>query len=129
MADVVPQTKSKETSTSVYKYTVGFLLSLILTFVAFTIADMHLHGAQAGLTRQVLLPLLGGIALIQAVVQLIFFLHIGREKKPRWQLGVLAFMLLIVGIIVVGSLWIMDNLNYRMTPQQVNSYLKGQDGL
>ena len=27
-----------------------------------------------------------GLALIQAIVQLIFFLHVGQEAKPRWEL-------------------------------------------
>jgi heme/copper-type cytochrome/quinol oxidase subunit 4 len=34
---------------------------------------------------------------------------------------VLAFMLLVLGILVGGSLWIMNNLNYNMvmTPSQI----------
>ena len=39
------------------------------------------------------------------------------------------FMLGIVLIIVGGSVWIMNNLNYRMTPQQMEQYLKSQDSL
>jgi hypothetical protein len=38
-------------------------------------------------------------------------------------------MLGVIGIIVIGSLWIMSNLNVHMTSQQVNTYLKQQDGL
>jgi len=70
-----------------------------------------------------------GLAVTQALVQLIFFMDLGGEAKPRWRLGVLIFMVGVVLIVVFGSLWIMTNLNYHMTPDQVNHYLNGQDGL
>jgi hypothetical protein len=33
-----------------------------------------------------------------------------------------------VSILVFGSLWIMGNLNYRMSPQQMNTYMTDQGG-
>jgi hypothetical protein len=35
---------------------------------------------------------------------------------------------MVVCILVFGSLWIMNNLNYRMTPQQIQSYMDNQTG-
>jgi heme/copper-type cytochrome/quinol oxidase subunit 4 len=46
-------------------------------------------------------------------VQLIFFVHLDQERKPRWNLMVLLFAVLVVVIICFGSLWIMKNLNYH----------------
>ena len=68
------------------------------------------------------------LAITQLLVQLVFFLHIDKERKPRWNLAVLLFAALIVFIIVGGSLWIMYHLNYNMSPQQMNQYMLQQDG-
>ena len=103
-------------------YFTGFITSLVITLAAyFTVVDrlFSTHG---------LIAFVVGLALIQFIIQGIFFLHLGAETKPRWKLGVFLFMLLVVGILVFGSLWIMSNLNYRLTPGQVNNYLNSQDG-
>ena len=92
-------------------YALGFFLSLLLTFASFWTVSMQL------LPRSILIPLLIGMALIQAAVQLVCFLHLGRGAKPDWNLTVFLFMLLVLIIIVGGSLWIMYNLNYRMMPE------------
>jgi cytochrome o ubiquinol oxidase operon protein cyoD len=63
------------------------------------------------------------------VVQLFFFLHLGSETKPRWKLLTLFLMLIFAMIVLLGSIWIMYNLNYRMmrmSPQQINSYMTDQ---
>jgi cytochrome o ubiquinol oxidase operon protein cyoD len=60
---------------------------------------------------------------------MVFFLHVGSERKPRWKIGVMVLMLCFVLILVVGSIWIMNNLNYRMTQRQVQQYLNSQDSL
>lgn len=104
-------------------YVSGYVLSLYLTVTAYLIVAHHLFSNHRLVVSVV------GLALIQFVVQLLFFLHLGQETKPRWKLLVLLFMLAIVSILVFGSLWIMNNLNYRMTPVQVNSYMKSQDAL
>jgi cytochrome o ubiquinol oxidase subunit IV len=103
-------------------YMVGFGLSILLTMVAYVLVTKHI------MTGSGLVAVIIGLALIQFFVQLFFFLHLGRETRPRWKLLVLAFMILIVLILVGGSIWIMYNLNYRMTPQQINNYMQNQDG-
>lgn len=82
---------------------IALIASLILTFTAYFLATHHLFSFA-------LLPL----AFVQAAVQLIFFLHVGQEKKPRWNLLFFGFMLLVVFLVVVCSLWIMYHLNYNM---------------
>jgi cytochrome o ubiquinol oxidase subunit IV len=59
----------------------------------------------------------------------VFFLHLGRETRPRWKLAVFLFMLGVILILVFGSLWIMTNLNYRMMPKQMVQYMNSQAGL
>ncbi len=104
-------------------YVTGFVISLYLTITAYLLVAHHL------LSRGAVIAAVVGLALTQFLVQLIFFLHLGRETKPRWKLMVFLFMILVVLILVFGSLWIMSNLNYRMTSGQVNTYLRSQDGL
>jgi cytochrome o ubiquinol oxidase operon protein cyoD len=54
------------------------------------------------------------LAVMQLLVQLVFFLHLGGESKPRWNLMAFMFTLLVVAILVAGTLWIMYNLDYNM---------------
>jgi cytochrome o ubiquinol oxidase subunit IV len=72
---------------------------------------------------------LATLAVVQFVVQMVYFLHVGSERKPRWKAMVMWLMLVVVLILVVGSVWIMNNLNYRMSEDQVRQYLKSQDSL
>jgi cytochrome o ubiquinol oxidase operon protein cyoD len=104
-------------------YVTGYIFSVYLTFAAYLAVYNHLF------KHLVLTGVIVGLALVQFIVQLVFFLHLGRETKPRWRLAVLIFMIIIVLILVVGSLWIMSNLNYHMTPPQMNNYMMHQQGL
>jgi cytochrome o ubiquinol oxidase operon protein cyoD len=69
------------------------------------------------------------LAGLQFIVQLYFFLHLKFEREQKWKISVLAFMILVVAILVIGSVWIMNNLNVRMTPSQINNYMNNQDNL
>lgn len=104
-------------------YVTGYVLSLYLTITAYILVSDHTF------SRRTLIFAAVGLALTQFLVQLVFFLHLGTETRPRWKLIVFSFMITIVAILVFGSLWIMSNLNYRMTPRQINTYMKNQDGL
>lgn len=110
-------------------YVTGFILSLTLTIAMFLVVQAHINSDHAIFSHRLILPVILSLAVVQSIVQLVFFLHIGKETRPRWKLLVFLFMIGVIGIIVIGSLWIMSNLNVRMTPQQVNTYLKQQDGL
>lgn len=109
---------------SLWSYVTGFVLSLYLTTSAYLLVVHHT------LARRNLLAAITGLALAQFAVQLLFFLHLGQESRPRWRLVVFSFMVLVVAILVFGSLWIMSNLNYHMTsPTAINKYIHNQDGL
>lgn len=91
-------------------YTTGFILSVILTMAPFMmVMNKWLEG-------WFLVATLFAFALAQLIVQLLFFLHMGRESGTRWNLLVFLFMVLVVVIVVAGSIWIMYNLDYNMMP-------------
>jgi cytochrome o ubiquinol oxidase operon protein cyoD len=100
----------KEWHGSKKAYVIGFSASLILTIIAFLLVYLN------GLTGYPIILTLSGLALTQAIVQLLFFLHLGREAKPRWETMIFLFMVLVLLIIVLGTLWIMYDLNNRMMP-------------
>lgn len=107
----------------IVRYVIGFLGALTLTCLAFLIATGNF--GDSWLVALVILSL----ALVQAVVQVYYFLHLGEETKPRWKTVSFLFSLLIMLIIVIGSLWVMFNLNYNMgmTPEQMDKYMIEQN--
>jgi cytochrome o ubiquinol oxidase operon protein cyoD len=112
-------------------YIVGFVLSMVLTVIAFTLVHIHVAHHHTYPSDNFMKYALLVLAAIQLFVQLIFFLHLSRDSRPRWNAWAFAFAAITVLIVVVGSLWIMSNLNYRMmySPSQVRQYLQSQDSL
>jgi cytochrome o ubiquinol oxidase operon protein cyoD len=104
---------------SVGSYVVGFVLSVALTLAAYFAVTHHAFG------RTGLIATVCTLAGVQLMVQLLFFLHLGREGKPRFSLWTFVFMLMILVIVVGGSLWIMNNLNYHMTSQDLQKLQGG----
>lgn len=99
-------------------YVIGFLGAIVLTLISFSLVIFEL------LSGNTLLWSLISLAAVQAVFQLLFFLHIGQEAKPRWESLIFAFMLLMLLIIVIGTLWVMSDLNSR-----VMSHMQGMQGM
>jgi cytochrome o ubiquinol oxidase operon protein cyoD len=89
-------------------YVVGFVLCVILTFVAFGLVEKRI------LANDMLYLSLAGLAIVQLFVQAICFLRLNASPEGRWNLLPFLFTILIMGILVAGSLWIMYNLNYNM---------------
>jgi cytochrome o ubiquinol oxidase operon protein cyoD len=111
-------------------YVTGFVLSLLLTGTAYGLVWDHVHSRHEVFSHHFLMAAVLGLAVLQLLVQLVFFLHMSRESKPRWNVLVLLFATGVVLIVVLGSLWIMDHLNYRMmsSPSEVNKYIQSQGG-
>lgn len=91
-------------------YTVGFVASLLLTLASFLLVTAGL------LPKPILHYTIFALALVQATCQLLFFLHLGQEAKPRWETFTFYFMVLVLLIIVLGTLWIMYDLDERVMP-------------
>lgn len=87
-------------------YLTGFGLSILLTVAAYVVVVRGSFGHTTAIA------LIIGLALSQFLVQVVFFLHLGDGSKQRWNYILLLFMLVVVGTIVIGSIWIMANLNY-----------------
>jgi cytochrome o ubiquinol oxidase operon protein cyoD len=101
-------------------YLTGFIISMCLTLAAYFAVVSRAGGA---------LLIILGLAIAQLIVQLTFFLHLNKGEDSRWNLVVFASTVSIILILVIGSIWIMDHLNYNMSPQQQNDYINGQDGI
>ena len=97
-----------ESHGTVRYYTIGFILSIALTIIPYVLVTQHLLDSDLTVFSIVV------AGILQLAVQLIFFLHLGSESKPRWNLMAFIFTIVIVVILVVGSLWIMHNLDYNM---------------
>ncbi len=93
---------------TVKSYIVGFIISLVLTIIPFVIVAKHLF---SDITMYITI---GVFALAQLLVQLVFFLHLSPKSHARWNLNVFIFTFLVVMILVLGTLWIMVNLDYYM---------------
>lgn len=110
-------------SGSMKSYVIGFVLSIVLTLAAYVAVVAELFDKSTVVTFIIVL------AIAQLLVQLLFFLHLGRESKPRLNLTAFLFMLLVVVILVFGSLWIMNNLDYNMmSPDEMETHMQHEDG-
>jgi cytochrome o ubiquinol oxidase operon protein cyoD len=92
-------------------YMIGFVLSVILTAIPFWLV-------MGGVFESKLLTafFVMGLGAIQIVVHMIFFLHMNARSEGGWTLMALIFTLIIVGIALAGSLWVMHHLNANMMP-------------
>lgn len=99
-----------EPSEGLTGYLVGLGLAVFLTIVSFVVADTNLVWAPS-------IPIaLAVLAVAQMGVHLVFFLHITSGPDSTNNVLALAFGVLIVFLLIVGSLWIMMHLNQNMMP-------------
>ena len=95
---------------TVRTYTVGFVLSVGFTLAAFGLAWQYI-GDRSLFMMEKLVVVLIGLAVAQLYVQLVYFLHLGQENKPRWNFITFAFAAFVVIILVGGTIWIMYHLD------------------
>ncbi len=97
--------------TSYKSYFVGFFISIILTLASYYIVTEKFFG-----TCNTYIAITG-LAVVQLLIQIIYFLHInseGSDGKPRWNLISMIFSIAMVFIVVAGSAWVMYNMNANM---------------
>ncbi len=93
---------------SLKSYVTGFVLSLILTAISFSLVMSGTWSSSA---------ILAGIfsaGIVQILVHLYYFLHLDTSSAARWNVLAMIFTLLIMALFVGGTLWIMYSLHYRM---------------
>jgi cytochrome o ubiquinol oxidase operon protein cyoD len=92
-------------------YTIGFLLSAVLTAIPFWLVMSGGVGS-SGMTALVILA----FAAVQIVVHMVYFLHMNTKSEQGWSILALIFTLVLVVIMLAGSLWVMYHLNTNMMP-------------
>jgi len=91
-------------------YLMGLGFASLLTVASFVAAASHLIWEPA-------LPVaLVVLAVAQMGVHLVFFLHVTTGPDNTNNVLALAFGVLVVGLIVLGSIWIMTHLTDNMMP-------------
>lgn len=93
---------------SVKEYCWGLFWSIVLTAIPFGLVMSGSLGS--GLTMAIILL----CAIAQVLVQLVFFLHMNTSSEQTWNLTSAVFIVVIVAIVVLGSVWIMQHLNHNM---------------
>ncbi|WP_394788494.1 cytochrome o ubiquinol oxidase subunit IV [Rhodoferax sp.] len=92
-------------------YMTGFVLSIILTAIPFWLVMAKVFD-KSSTTAFVIL----GIAVVQIVVHMVYFLHMNTKSEGGWSLLALIFTVMVVVIMLAGSLWVMYHLNHNMMP-------------
>ena len=92
-------------------YMIGFILSVVLTAITFWLVMTGALDSKL-LTAVIVM----GIGVVQIVVHMVYFLHMNPRSEGGWTMMALIFTLIIVGIAIAGSLWVMHHLNTNMMP-------------
>jgi cytochrome o ubiquinol oxidase operon protein cyoD len=105
----MPHSPDRSVHRATRPYFVGLVLALILTAVPFGLLAARV------LSPAPMLAVIADVAFAQIVVHLRFFLHLELKPSSRDRLLVLCFAAVLIVIMVGGSVWIMFDLDYRMT--------------
>jgi cytochrome o ubiquinol oxidase operon protein cyoD len=101
-------------------YVIGFGLALLLTGISFWVASTSTLWGPGVATGLVVL------AIAQMGVHLVFFLHITSGPDNTNNVLALAFGVLIVFLVMIGTIWIMAHMNMNMAPSPETMNLQMQ---
>jgi cytochrome o ubiquinol oxidase operon protein cyoD len=90
----------------------GLLFSVVLTIAAFWLAEVHPRVVWGPAIPDALIVL----AIAQMGVHLVFFLHVTTGPDNTHNVLALAFGVMVVFLIVLGSIWIMGQMQHNMMP-------------
>ena len=90
------------------QYTIGFILSVILTVIPFGLV------MAGGFGRGIVMAVIAITAVAQVLVQLVYFLHMNTSSEQRWNLIAFIYTILCIAVLLVGSVWVMNYLHYNM---------------
>ncbi|KAF1047809.1 cytochrome o ubiquinol oxidase subunit IV [Xylophilus sp.] len=97
---------------SLREYVIGFILSVVLTAIPFWLVMSHTIA-----DRTVGVLVLGGFAVVQILVHMVYFLHMNGKVEGGWTLLSTIFTIVFVAIGIAGTLWVMFHMNTNMMPQ------------
>jgi cytochrome o ubiquinol oxidase operon protein cyoD len=92
-------------------YVTGFVLAVILTAIPFWLVMAKVFDKSSTASFVLL-----GLAAVQIVVHMIYFLHMNTKSEGGWSMLALVFTVMVVVIVLSGSLWVMFHLNNNMMP-------------
>ena len=92
-------------------YLIGFGLSVVLTAIPFWLVMTGVIESKTATAFAIM-----GLAAVQIVVHVIYFLHMNAKVEEGWTMVALVFTLILVVITLAGSLWVMYHLNSNMMP-------------
>ena len=99
-----------DTRGKVLTYVAGFVLAAILTAASFAVVH-------SGIIYGPGIPVaLIALAIAQMGVHLVFFLHVTSGPDNTNNVLALAFGVLIVGLVLIGLIWIMSHLDHNLMP-------------
>ena len=122
LIDVAPGAPHNNVMSEVAAYAIGLGLALLLTGVSFWVASTSVIWGPGVATGLVVL------AIAQMGVHLVFFLHITSGPDNTNNVLALAFGVMIVFLVMIGTIWIMSHMNANMgvNPDMMN--LQAQRG-
>ena len=116
LMNVAPGEPHDSLMSETISYIVGLGLALLLTAVSFWVASTsNIWGPGVAMGLVVL-------AIAQMGVHLVFFLHITTGPDNTNNVLALAFGVLIVFLVMIGTIWIMGHMNANMgvSPEMMN---------
>lgn len=91
-------------------YLTGFVISAVLTIIPFAMVMM------GDFSDTLTIAVIVSFAVVQIVVQMIYFLHLHPKSEGGWNLLAFLFTAIILVIVISGSLWVMHHLDSNMMP-------------
>lgn len=90
------------------QYTVGFILSVVLTIIPFGMVMM------GGFHRGLVFAVIAITGTAQVIVQLVYFLHMNTSQEQRWNMIAFVYTVMCIAVLLIGSVWIMNYLHLNM---------------
>jgi cytochrome o ubiquinol oxidase operon protein cyoD len=112
---------------SIKSYVVGYIFSIALTLGAFGLMVLHNYNHHLFPTHFQLTFGFITLAVVQLLIQLFFFLHVGRGQNRHWNAVALGFALFVVAVVAGGTLWIMSNLRHNMPSNFIGNTITAQN--
>ena len=106
---------------SLRDYTIGFVLSVILTAIPFWLVM-----AKVIADRNTAILVLGAFAVVQILVHMVYFLHMNGKVEGGWTMLSTIFTVVFVAIAIAGTLWVMFHMNVNMMPDHPQIAPAGQ---
>lgn len=115
---------SKHPYGSISSYVIGFILSLEFTIIPYYLVTTHRTVPGTTLLTTILV-----LGVLQMIIQVVFFLHLGRGPKPLYNVAFFVATVGMILVVTVGSIFIMSNLHSRMSPAAVTQKLSQDEAI